>query len=77
MAGHEPPTPELLDPTIDSGHRAYRIAIKREKPKAFRLRAPLDVLDVDVRWAARYYISISITLSAFLIVVNNILTALI
>lgn len=78
MAGHEAPTPELLDPSIDSGHRAYRIAIERAKPKALRCRAPLEVLDVDVRWAARYYVSISITLSACaFIVVSNILTALI
>jgi len=55
MAEQYPPTPVLLDATIDAEHRAFRLAVLHEQPPALRCRSPAEVLPVDDRWAGRYY----------------------
>ena len=55
MAEWYPPTPVLLDTTIDSEHRAFRLAVLHQQPPALRCRPPAEVLPVDDRGAGRYY----------------------
>lgn len=49
----ELPTPELLDPGIDSGHRSYMSAVEHKKLATFQCRPPKEYLELDDRWLER------------------------
>jgi hypothetical protein len=54
MAGEHPPTPELLDPVIDAGHRSFVAAVERRELHVLRPRPPAEVLTVHEAWVGRY-----------------------
>ncbi|WVZ90776.1 hypothetical protein U9M48_037044 [Paspalum notatum var. saurae] len=49
----EPPTPELLDPVVDSGHRSYMSAVEHKHLATFQCRPPKEYLELDNRWLQR------------------------
>ncbi|WVZ79574.1 hypothetical protein U9M48_027139 [Paspalum notatum var. saurae] len=46
----EPPTPEPLDPVVDSGHRSYMSAVEHKHLATFQCRPPKEYLELDNRW---------------------------
>ncbi|WVZ73557.1 hypothetical protein U9M48_021848 [Paspalum notatum var. saurae] len=48
-APNYPPTPELLDPNIDSGHRSFLRSVLRRPLKEMRTREPGEMLYLDER----------------------------
>ena len=53
MAEDHPPTPELLDPVIDSSHRSFLVAVEHRHLSVLRTRPPAELLYVDPRWTER------------------------
>ncbi|WVZ78258.1 hypothetical protein U9M48_025999 [Paspalum notatum var. saurae] len=49
----ELPTPELLDPVVDSGHRSYMSAVEHKHLATFQCRPPKEYLELDNRWLQR------------------------
>lgn len=49
----EQPTPELLDPGIDSRHRSYMSAVEHKHLAIFQCRPPKEYLELDNRWLDR------------------------
>ncbi|WVZ59309.1 hypothetical protein U9M48_009466, partial [Paspalum notatum var. saurae] len=47
------PTPELLDPVVDSGHRSYMSAVEHKQLATFQCRPPKEYLELDNRWLQR------------------------
>ena len=52
MAAGYVPTPELLDPNIDSGHRSYLSMVQWVQLTVLRPRPPRELLWLDQRWFA-------------------------
>src|SRR5438105_430735 len=50
MAAKYSPTPDLLDPNIDSGHRSYLSAVQRVELATLRSRPPRELLWLDQCW---------------------------
>ncbi|WVZ57508.1 hypothetical protein U9M48_007886 [Paspalum notatum var. saurae] len=50
VMAEEEPTPELLDPGIDSGHRSYMSAVEHKHLATFQCRPPKEYLELDNRW---------------------------
>ena len=53
MAKGYPPTPELLDTAIDSGHRSFQTACEHKHLTVLQSRPPAELLRVDDRWIPR------------------------
>ncbi|WVZ66905.1 hypothetical protein U9M48_016063, partial [Paspalum notatum var. saurae] len=51
-APNYPPTPKLLDPNLDSGHRSF-LSVLRRPLKEMRTRAPGEMLYLDEHWFGR------------------------
>ncbi|WVZ61673.1 hypothetical protein U9M48_011510 [Paspalum notatum var. saurae] len=49
----EEPTPELLDPGVDSGHRSYLSAVQHKHLATFQCRPPKEYLELDNHWIKR------------------------
>ncbi|WVZ82407.1 hypothetical protein U9M48_029673 [Paspalum notatum var. saurae] len=52
-APNYPPTPELLDPNLDSEHRSFLRFVERRPLQEMRTRAPGEMLYLDERWYGR------------------------
>jgi len=52
-APNYPPTPELLDPNLDSGHRSFLRSVLHRPLKEMRCRVPGEMLYLDERWFGR------------------------
>ena len=47
-------TPELLDRTVDVGHRSYDSTVRGLNLGTFRARVPLATMPLDPRWVPRF-----------------------
>ncbi|WVZ91587.1 hypothetical protein U9M48_037737 [Paspalum notatum var. saurae] len=51
----EEPTPELLDPGIDSGHRSYMSAVEHKHLATFQCRPPKEYLELNNCWLEKLH----------------------
>ena len=61
-AQNDVPTPELLDPGIDLGHRSYLLAVEHRHLGVLRPHPPAEFLCLDPQWIGRYVMLLLISL---------------